>query len=57
MKNGEITACSKGDVFSNFSSTAGVNGETLSITVAGQTRTVTLDAANDSQGGVVTTGT
>lgn len=57
MKNGAITACSKGDVFSNFSSTPDPDGETLSITVAGQPRTVTLDAANDSQGGVVTTGT
>lgn len=57
MKNGAITACSKGDVFSNFSSTPDPDGETLSITVAGQNRTVTLDAANDSQGGVVTTGT
>lgn len=57
MKNGAITACSKGDVFSNFSSTPDPDGETLSITVAGQNRTVTLDAASDSQGGVVTTGT
>lgn len=57
MKNGAITACSKGDVFSDFSSTPDPDGETLSITVAGQPRTVTLDAANDSQGGVVTTGT
>ena len=57
MNKGEITACSKGDLFSNFSSTAGTSGETLSITVAGQNRTVTLDAASASQGGVVTTGT
>ena len=57
MNAGVITACSAGDVFSDFSSTAGTSGETLSITVAGQTRTVTLDAANTSQGGVVTTGT
>lgn len=57
MNAGAITACAKGDLFSNFSSTAGTSGETLSITVAGQNRTVTLDAANTSQGGVVTTGT
>lgn len=57
MNGGAITACSAGDIFSDFSSTAGVNGETLSITVAGQNRTVTLDAASSSQGGVVTTGT
>lgn len=57
MNGGAITACSKGDLFSNFSSTAGTSGETLSITVAGQNRTVTLDAASASQGGVVTTGT
>ena len=57
MNKGEITACSKGDLFSDFSSTPDPNGETLSITVAGQKRTVPLDAASASQGGVVTTGT
>ena len=57
LNAGVITACTKSSLFSNFSSTAGENGETLSITVAGQTRTVTLDAANASQGGVITTGT
>lgn len=56
MNAGVLTQCSGGDIFSNFSSTAGTSGETLSITVSGQTRTVTLDAANTSQGGVVTTG-
>lgn len=55
LNGGVITACTKGSLFSDFSSTAGASGETLSITVAGQTRTVTLDAANASQGGVVTT--
>lgn len=55
--SGVITPCTASSVFSDFSSTAGTSGETLSITVAGQTRTVTLDAANTSQGGVITTGT
>ena len=55
--SGVVTPCVASSVFSDFSSTAGASGETLSITVAGQTRTVTLDAANTSQGGVVTTGT
>lgn len=56
VTNGTLTECTGSSVFSNFASTPGVNGETLSITVAGQNRTVTLDAANASQGGVVTTG-
>ena len=56
MNAGVLTQCSGGDIFSDFSSTADASGETLSITVSGQTRTVTLDAANTSQGGVVTTG-
>lgn len=56
LNAGVITACTKSSLFSDFSSTAGESGETLSITVAGQTRTVTLDAANASQGGVITTG-
>ena len=56
-ENGVVTPCTASSVFSDFSSTAGASGETLSITVAGQTRTVTLDAANASQGGVITTGT
>lgn len=55
--SGVVTPCTASSVFSDFSSTAGASGETLSITVAGQTRTVTLDAANESQGGVITTGT
>ena len=55
--SGVVTPCKASSVFSDFSSTAGASGETLSITVAGQTRTVTLDAANESQGGVITTGT
>lgn len=57
LNNGVITACTQGSLFSDFSSTAGASGETLSITVAGQTRTVTLDAATTTQGGVITTGT
>jgi hypothetical protein len=55
MNAGKLTACTASSIFSDFSSTSGANGETLSITVAGQTRTVTLDAASTSQGGVVTT--
>lgn len=57
VTNGTLTECTGSSVFSNFTSTPGTSGETLSITVAGQNRTVTLDAANASQGGVVTTGT
>ena len=56
LNGGIITSCDASSLFSNFSSTAGANGETLSITVAGKNRTVTLDAANATQGGVVTTG-
>ena len=56
MNAGTLTSCSPGDVFSDFSSTAGTTaGETLSITTATQTRTVTLDAATNAQSGVVTT--
>lgn len=55
-ESGAATACTASSLFSAFGSTAGASGETLSITVAGQTRTVTLDAASASQGGVITTG-
>jgi hypothetical protein len=55
--SGLVTSCVGADVFSVFDSTEGTSGETLSITVAGQNRTITLDAANTSRGGVVTTGT
>ena len=56
LVDGTITSCIADKVFSDFSSSPGVNGETLSITVAGKARTVTLDAASTSQGGVITTG-
>lgn len=56
MNAGTITQCTASSLFSSFTSTAGTSGETLSITIAGQTRTVTLDAASTSQGGVITTG-
>ena len=47
---------SKDTLFTDLSSTANANGETLSITVGGVTKTLTLDAAGVNQGGVITTG-
>ena len=55
MNAGTLTACTASSVFSDFSSSPSASGETLSITVAGQKRTVTLDAATTEQGGIVTT--
>ena len=47
---------SKDTLFTAFSSTADADGETLSITVGGVTKTLTLDAAGVNQGGIITTG-
>ena len=55
MNAGTLTACTASSIFSDFSSSPNANGETLSITVAGQKRTVTLDPATTEQGGIVTT--
>lgn len=55
MNAGTLTPCTASSIFSDFSSTPSTTGETLSITIAGQKRSVTLDAASTSQGGIVTT--
>lgn len=46
LNAGTLTACTASSLFSDFSSSPSATGETLSITVAGQSRTVALDAAS-----------